>query len=47
MAGFLKGEGSYMLPQASHKPPVSLQVLIWPWIKDWQARFSAQAQGKR
>jgi hypothetical protein len=46
MAGFLKDEGSYMLPRAEFKPPASLLKQVWPWLDEWLNRVYARAQGK-
>jgi hypothetical protein len=46
MAGFLKSEGSYVLPRAAYKPPASLQMQIWPWLEGWLERVRARGQGK-
>jgi len=46
MAGFLKSEGSYLLPRAAYKPPASLQMHIWPWLERWLERVRARGQGK-
>ena len=46
MAGFLKEEGSYMLPRGEFKPPASLLKLVWPWLDEWLDRIRARAQGK-
>jgi hypothetical protein len=46
LAGFLKEEGSYVLPRAEFVPPASLQRQVWPWLDGWLERIYAQAQGK-
>jgi hypothetical protein len=46
MAGFLKEEGSYVLPQGDLKPPASLQKLVWPWLQQWLDRIYCRAEGK-
>jgi hypothetical protein len=43
MAGFLKDEGSYMLPRAEFKPPASLRKQVWPWLDEWLDRVHARA----
>jgi hypothetical protein len=46
MTGFLKEEGSYMLPRSEFKPPASLLKLVWPWLDEWLERVRGRAQGK-
>jgi len=46
LAGFLKNEGSYLLPRGEFKPPASLLKLVWPWLDEWLERVRARAQGK-
>jgi len=46
MAGFLKEEGSYVLPRGDFKPPASLQKLVWPWLQQWLDRIYSRAEGK-
>jgi hypothetical protein len=46
LAGFLKEEGSYVLPCAEFLPPESLQRQIWPWLEGWLDRIDARAEGK-
>jgi hypothetical protein len=41
MAGFLKEEGSYMLPRGEFKPLASLLKLVWPWLEEWLDRVRA------
>ena len=31
----------YFLAGAAHKPLYRLQKQLWPWIKEWEARFEA------
>jgi hypothetical protein len=43
MTGFLKEEGSYMLPRSEFKPPASLLKLVWPWLEEWLNCVRARA----
>jgi hypothetical protein len=43
VAGFDARGGEYFLGRAAESPPQQLQLLIWPWIEAWEARFRRRA----
>ena len=46
MSGLGTKPGKFFLRRANHHPPLSLQLLVFPWLESWEGRIMLSKQSK-